>query len=76
MKFTNEGDIIYVNLEEKNTDSGREFIVSVKDTGTGIDPEIFPRLFTKFATKSDRGTGLRFVHMQKYCRSTWRKDMG
>ena len=24
----------------------------------GIDPEIFPRLFTKFATKSDRGTGL------------------
>ena len=30
----------------------------MKDTGTGIDPEIMPRLFTKFATKSDTGTGL------------------
>jgi two-component system, OmpR family, sensor histidine kinase VicK len=35
-----------------------EAIVSIKDTGIGIDPEIFPRLFTKFATKSDKGTGL------------------
>jgi signal transduction histidine kinase len=34
-------------------------IVSVKDTGTGIDSEILPRLFTKFATKSQiEGTGL------------------
>ena len=32
--------------------------MSVKDTGTGIDPEISPRLFSKFATKSDKGTGL------------------
>jgi signal transduction histidine kinase len=29
-----------------------EVIVSIKDTGTGLDPAIFPRLFTKFATKS------------------------
>jgi two-component system sensor histidine kinase VicK len=35
-----------------------EVIVSIKDTGTGIDPEILPRLFTKFATKSVTGTGL------------------
>jgi CheY-like chemotaxis protein len=35
-----------------------EVTVSIKDTGTGIDPEIFPRLFTKFATKSYHGTGL------------------
>ena len=33
-------------------------VISVKDTGTGIDPEILPRLFTKFATKSFAGTGL------------------
>lgn len=58
LKFTNERDTIYVNLEQKNTDSRREFIVSVKDTGNGIDPEIFPRLFTKFATKSETGIGL------------------
>ena len=28
------------------------------DTGEGIDPEIMPSLFTKFATKSIVGTGL------------------
>jgi len=33
-------------------------VVSVKDTGSGIDPQILPRLFTKFTTKSEKGTGL------------------
>jgi two-component system, OmpR family, sensor histidine kinase VicK len=33
-------------------------IVSVKDTGSGIDSEILPRLFSKFASKSSKGTGL------------------
>jgi two-component system, OmpR family, sensor histidine kinase VicK len=33
-------------------------IVSVKDTGSGIDPQILPRLFTKFTTRSEKGTGL------------------
>jgi signal transduction histidine kinase len=33
-------------------------IFCVKDTGIGIDPDILPRLFTKFATKSKKGTGL------------------
>jgi two-component system, OmpR family, sensor histidine kinase VicK len=32
--------------------------VIIKDTGTGINKEILSRLFTKFATKSDKGTGL------------------
>jgi signal transduction histidine kinase/ActR/RegA family two-component response regulator len=58
LKFTKENDIIYVNLEQKNIDSRKNFIVSIKDTGSGIDPEIFPRLFTKFATKSEKGIGL------------------
>ena len=35
-----------------------EIIISVKDDGQGIDPEIYPRLFTKFASKSFQGTGL------------------
>jgi len=35
-----------------------EIIISVKDNGKGIDPEIYPRLFTKFASKSFHGTGL------------------
>src|SRR6188472_4312553 len=36
----------------------KEVIVSVKDTGTGIDPDILPRLFTKFSSNSVAGTGL------------------
>ena len=37
----------------------QEFVcIKIKDTGKGIDPEVMPRLFEKFATKSDRGTGL------------------
>ncbi len=36
-----------------------QVIVKVKDTGTGsIDPEILPRLFSKFASKSFEDTGL------------------
>ena len=37
-----------------------EIVVSIKDTGTGIDSEILPKLFTKFATKptTEGGTGL------------------
>ena len=31
--------------------------VSVKDTGSGIDPVVMPRLFSKFAS-SNKGTGM------------------
>ncbi|PWU78912.1 MAG: hypothetical protein DLM72_20110 [Candidatus Nitrosopolaris wilkensis] len=33
-------------------------VVSVKDSGSGIDSDIVPRLFEKFASKSFQGTGL------------------
>jgi two-component system sensor histidine kinase VicK len=46
-----------VNYDIKNNDWG-EIIVSIKDSGEGIHPDIFPRLFTRFATKSFTGTGL------------------
>ena len=32
--------------------------MNITDTGLGEDPEILSRLFMKFATKSDEGTGL------------------
>ena len=53
--FTNEGTIHIAAAEKMDYN---EVIVSVKDTGEGIDPEIFPRLFTKFTTSSVTGTGL------------------
>jgi signal transduction histidine kinase len=39
-------------------DQHKEAIVSIRDAGVGIDSEIFPRLFSKFASKSFEGTGL------------------
>jgi two-component system, OmpR family, sensor histidine kinase VicK len=63
LRFTQqkgEEGIISVTLEEhkNDDDNNKEVIVSIKDTGIGIAPEIMPRLFTKFATKSKSGTGL------------------
>jgi two-component system, OmpR family, sensor histidine kinase VicK len=59
IKFTEErrGDV-YVAAEEKEKADQKVVVVTLKDTGIGIDPEILPRLFTKFATKSNTGTGL------------------
>jgi len=57
VSFSHEGKIHVISKVEKQ--SGQHFlIISVKDTGPGIDPEILPKLFTKFASKSDIGTGL------------------
>jgi signal transduction histidine kinase len=43
---------------DNNEEPNGNVIVSVKDNGTGIDPEIMPKLFSKFVTKSFSGTGL------------------
>ncbi len=53
LKFTTEGSIkVLFTLKDS------EVIISVRDTGQGIQPEISPKLFTKFASKSFSGTGL------------------
>jgi two-component system, OmpR family, sensor histidine kinase VicK len=53
IKFTDSGTItITSSLEGTNT------IISIKDSGRSIDPELMPRLFTKFASKSETGSGL------------------
>jgi signal transduction histidine kinase len=53
IKFTKKGTITTrTDIKDKNA------LVSITDEGPGIDPEIYPRLFTKFAAKSDTGTGL------------------
>jgi signal transduction histidine kinase len=53
VKFTEEG-VISVSAEKKVD----QVIVSISDTGQGIASEISPRLFSKFTTKSETGTGL------------------
>jgi signal transduction histidine kinase len=52
-KFTTEGSILIKSEKYDN-----QVMISVKDTGSGIDPELFPRLFSKFVSKSFSGTGL------------------
>ena len=53
VKFTKQGTV-YISTDNKDG----QVVISVKDTGSGIDPEIMPRLFTKFTSKSQTGTGL------------------
>jgi nitrogen-specific signal transduction histidine kinase len=45
-----------ININTEKIDG--QAIVTITDTGTGIDPEIMPRIFDKFASKSFQGTGL------------------
>jgi signal transduction histidine kinase len=53
VKFTKRGTV-YISADNEDG----HVVVSFRDTGPGIDPEIMPRLFTKFTSKSQTGTGL------------------
>jgi two-component system, OmpR family, sensor histidine kinase VicK len=55
--FTHQGQIRVI-LKEERQDEKNFLIISVKDMGPGIDPEISTKLFTKFASKSNIGIGL------------------
>ena len=66
IKFTKEEGTISIEVEKKkdsnnnntNNNNKEVVIVSIKDTGSGIDSNILPRLFERFVSKSFRGTGL------------------
>ena len=58
IKFTDKAAGNSISIAAMNDEENNQVIVSVKDTGQGIDPEILQKLFTKFATKSHTGTGL------------------
>jgi signal transduction histidine kinase len=62
IKFVPNEGIISLKVEMRKSDDGNNskgiVVVSIKDTGIGIDAAIMPKLFTKFASKSFQGTGL------------------
>jgi two-component system sensor histidine kinase VicK len=58
IKFTKEGIVSISTTTKKRKNHTDAIIVSVRDSGTGIHPKILPRLFSKFATRSQIGTGL------------------
>jgi signal transduction histidine kinase len=53
IKFTDQGVITIIG----NADSA-ELTIKISDTGKGIDNEIINRLFDKFVSRSEQGTGL------------------
>jgi signal transduction histidine kinase len=60
-KFTEKGEItisIIEAEEDENNKDNNNITIRIQDPGKGIDSEILPQLFKKFATKSERGTGL------------------
>jgi signal transduction histidine kinase len=59
IKFTEDGEVtITAGNKELPAKAGEYVFVEVHDTGTGIDQEVFPKLFTRFTTKSETGMGL------------------
>ncbi len=67
IKFIEKEGSIYFHVKVEETENnndendfavGSHVLITIKDTGIGISEEIFPRLFTGFASKSINGTGL------------------
>ncbi|MGN6624256.1 MAG: sensor histidine kinase, partial [Candidatus Nitrosocosmicus sp.] len=68
IKFTKKGFISITYKFKKNGDTNYDdndndvvidkVVIKIKDTGIGIHEDLFPKLFTKFASKSFQGTGL------------------
>jgi signal transduction histidine kinase len=61
MKYAEGGEITIETRVQDLNDNGparRQLVVSIQDTGPGVDPEIMPKLFTRFTTRSEHGTGL------------------
>jgi signal transduction histidine kinase len=56
IKFTPSGTIKIDAVSDASVEN--RVTISIADTGTGIDPSIQSRLFQKFASKSQKGTGL------------------
>ena len=61
IRFTKKGTItITTETKEREYDDvgDKVVVIAIKDSGTGIAAKIFPKLFTKFASVSQGGTGL------------------
>jgi signal transduction histidine kinase len=58
LKFTKEGTINVRVGRNESSNSYSEATVSISDSGQGIDAEVMHKLFEKFVSKSEKGTGL------------------
>jgi signal transduction histidine kinase len=63
VKFTEDGSITVKMKREKDNNAANNnrhelIVVSIRDTGKGIDPAVKDKLFEKFETRSEKGIGL------------------
>jgi signal transduction histidine kinase len=64
-KFSNENGKVTITIKEsvnnKNTsgnNNNKSVVISISDEGKGISQDMLPRLFERFVTNSESGTGL------------------
>ena len=87
LKFTSEGYVTITTEKKKDNNSienSTVAVVNVCDSGSGVDPEMMPKLFTKFSSKSFSGTGLGLyickniieAHGGRYGQKTIRMEKG
>jgi signal transduction histidine kinase len=59
LKFTKIVNVyVILEIDTEQEDKQQFITINVKDEGQGIDPDLLPRLFDKFVSKSELGTGL------------------
>ncbi len=59
LKYTENGTVtINAYLNHNANSHHKEALVTISDTGRGIDPQVISKLFSKFTTTSTSGTGL------------------
>ncbi len=80
VKFTKQG-VITIRTAKKKKDNNNnseedEVIVSIRDTGIGIHPQILPKLFTKFVSASPKGTGLGLYICKSIIQDSWWQALG
>ena len=73
IKFTNEGSIT-ISVKRKDDDN-KVIVVSVNDTGKGIDSQIFPRLFQNLRQNRE-GNRIGLVYLKEFSGSSWWQNMG
>ena len=76
MKFTQEGTITISCNRMNHGNEKHSAMFCMKDTGVGIHPEIYPKLFSIFASHSHRWYRSWIIFMQKHSKRPGWQDMG